>query len=146
MLTWCTESAYRLLADAQQAPQGLPCKFLDFGGMFWAHRQARGIDTQQVETELRALRAAQAIPIAETDDLISAIADLFNVIAPAGTWTGTPTDLKNALAFAGASLSSIGKGRAIANRLREGRRSLELYGIKIADKTQGNNTVFTLTR
>ena len=146
LLSWAVIAASAMLAEATNAPSGLPCRFQGFARLFWARESLRGTP-DNADPALRALRAAQAISVTDGDPLLAAIATHFDQITGSGgTWQGTPAELVHDLDAAGASLPYLGGGKAVARQLREGRRALELVGLTLTESRQGSNTIFFLGR
>lgn len=147
LLSWGVIAASAMLAEATNAPSGLPCRFQGFARLFWARESLRGTP-DNADPALRALRAAQAISVTDGDPLLAAIATYFDQIigSTSGAWQGTPAELVHDLDAAGASLPYLGGGKAVARQLREGRRALGLVGLTLTESRQGNNTVFFLGR
>lgn len=146
LMTWCALKAAELLTYREQAPRGLPLRFVDFARMTWAYFKAQGREGE-AGPALQALRQAQALTIGEADPLIEAVTRCFDAMtSTSGHWQGTPADLVRALKEAGADLPFMGGGKRIARQLREGKATLTLMGIQLAEDNGSGRTAFTLRR
>ena len=140
VLTWITRKAVYLLHKLPDAPT-LPGRFVDYSRIVWA------FDPDNAETALRALRKAQALTVGDADPLIAAIVEYTDaLLGECGRWEGRASALVDALQDLEAGLPWLGKGKAIARRLREGKETLSLFGLSLESKTSGNNTVFILRK
>ncbi len=142
MLVHLAQTASTVLTWLPEAPEHLPARFLDFARVVWAYCKATEAEAEALPT-LQAWRAAQALAVGEADPLLMAIIEK----APALMFNDvTPTDFIKALTAAGADIPWLGGGKAIARRLREIRRSLDLAGWSLTEHQDGERTKFTLLR
>ena len=124
-------------ARMQKAPI-LPGRFVDFGRLAWSLYPDKAHDA------LEALEQAQALTVGDADPLVTAITGYADqLVGKARTWSGTPTKLIDDLRSYGADIPRQG-GKGIANRLRDAKDSLELFGLSLTEKQQGNNAIFKI--
>lgn len=142
MLVHLAQTASTVLTWLDQAPEHLPARFLDFARVVWSYCKATDAEAEAVPT-LKAWRAAQALAVGEADALLMAIIEKAPVTPLVDV---SPKAFVSALTAAGADIPWLGGGKAIARRLRELRRSLELAGWLLKDETRAEHTFFTLTR
>ncbi|NLF02859.1 MAG: hypothetical protein GX601_18000 [Anaerolineales bacterium] len=144
VLSWCAIKAGELLSVRQQAPRGLPLRFVDFARMVWAYMKTQ--DRPELAAgHLQALRRAQALAVGEGDPLTQEIVAHFDRIVAGGhLWRGSASDLVRALKADGADLPFYGGGKAVATQLREAKPTLALFGLSLSEQRSGSNTLFML--
>ncbi len=148
LLSWATLTCDKLMRLRQEAPPGLPLRFVDFSKMVWAYAASLG-DRARGAHVLLALRQAQALTIGQESPLVEAIINyLPEIVGVSGIWQGTATQLIKDLADAGAELPYLGGGRRIATTLRESAATLELVDIRLEEAkwSKGQRTQFVLKR
>jgi hypothetical protein len=140
VLSWAARTAVYLLHELPGAPT-LPGRFVDFSRVVWA------FDPDNAAPALRALQKAQALTVGDADPLIAAIVEHANVLlGEHGRWEGRASALVDALQHLEAGLPWLGRGKAIARRLRESKETLSLFGLSLADRSSGSATLFVLQR
>jgi hypothetical protein len=132
ILSWLARQAAAVLARLDEAPAGLPGRFVDFGRVLWV------LHPKHASTDLGALGTAQLVSVTDEEPLLGA----FLAYVPARGLRGTATDILNSLAFAGADLPFLGGGKAIARRFRELRPRLRRLGIVLTDEQIGGGHTF----
>jgi hypothetical protein len=139
VLTYLVEQAVRLLQRIEHAPK-LPCRFVDFGKVVWAHSK------ETAASDLQALRRAQALTVGDAEPLIRGILECADaLLGTPGRWEGRPSQLTRKLSDLGADIKHM-SGKEAARRLREGRDTLWQFDIRVDERTSGNNTIFMLIR
>lgn len=145
ILSWCTLTASRLLAERHQAPPGLPLRFVDYARMVWAYMRQQG-QPERAARMLLALRQAQSLVVGEADPLVEALVLHFDDLVLGGTWRGSASQLVRDLTEGGADLPYLGGGKKIARQLREAKATLRLMGVQLKEEPHGHGTQFTLWR
>ena len=138
ILSWLASRGWLLRDTAQNAPAGLPLRFQDYAKFVWAYMEIAGQGDATVQT-LKALRKAQALAIAENDPLVEAISEHIGTLVD-DKWTAAK--LVKHLSEQGLELPYLGGGREIARRVREGKRTLGLAGIRVLEEKRQGRSFF----
>lgn len=141
LMTYLALHAWRARHLMNEAPD-LPGRFVSFARLVWAYGRVIGWDAAPV---LRAAIIMQSLTAADSDEMVSALLEHWADISSDNGWSGTPTELVNALEEAGAKLPHYGGGKAIATVLRELKPILRTVGFELGERKQGSNTVFSLS-
>ena len=143
-LTWLALRAVAMLERVENAGRipALPGRFVDFARVVWA------FDSQRARPALEALQQAQALTVGNSDDLLTAIVEHADgLLGESGQWRGKAAELPTKLTSLGADLPYFGGGKLIANKLREGKGTLALFGLSLDwHSTGGGHVYFTLKR
>jgi primase-polymerase (primpol)-like protein len=140
ILTWLAERGARLLLAREQAPRGLPARFLDFAELVWADCLLEGCPDDAAPT-LQGLRRGQAYMVRGAHELLDAI---MATLQEDAFLKGTPTEIVRELEEDGHRLPQFGGGKAIANAFRDLRQTLEALEYRYSESTQGNNTILRI--
>ncbi len=146
LMSWCALTAQSIRAGRHEAPQELKTRAIDFARMFWAYVNQLGQVSRPIDVPeaLRELDRARYHTVDKSSPLVDAIvrhAD--NLLDVDGTWKGSASDLRRALAGFGASVSP----KCDAPNLLEIVQPLELYGLRLEHKHYpSGNYYFTLCR
>ncbi|MCP4540118.1 MAG: hypothetical protein GY832_23520 [Chloroflexi bacterium] len=141
VLTWLTRRAVHLIDRLPHAPT-LPGRFVDFGRVVWVH------SPENAPQALFALQGAQSLMVGDADPLISSIVEHFDALAGGRDyWTGNTQSLTQSLVVQGAKLPFFGSGKVITRMLREGKDTLELFGLSVKiEKPDGRHIEITISK
>jgi len=134
-----------MIRHADEAPEGLPLRFIGFAKLVWGYLKLGGI-SEQAAMMLTALRHTQSVAVGERDPLVDAILAFGEDILAGNEWYGTPAEMVRALTEAGAELPFYGGGKKIARLLREAKDTLDLMGWMLDWGKSGHTTRFKLRR
>ena len=143
VLTWLALRAVAMLERVENAGKipALPGRFVDFGRVVWA------FDNERARAALEALQQAQALTVGNSDDLLTAIVEHADgLLGESGQWRGKAAELPTKLTNLGADLPYFGGGKLIANKLREGKGTLALFGLGLEWQSTGGGHVYFLLK
>lgn len=144
-LAYLAQSAANVLSWRDQAPRGLPARFLDFAALVWGWCRAMDQEAEAVPT-LKAWREAQFLAVGEADPLLAAIMEFGDSVPAPERTNVSPSQLIRNLTKAGANIPFIGGGKAIARNLRELTTSLRLAGWHLEQGRIGEQAFVVLRR
>lgn len=149
LISWYAEAASRLIARKRSSSRGkdgpsLPLRFVDYGLMVWEY--IAEVEGPEAATRaVHVLRQAQRHLQGDADPMATVILTHWETIAPDGLWRGNTNDLLDDLKGSGARVVHLGRGRAVANALRQAKAALALEGVLLhEDVDRQGHVTFTL--
>lgn len=144
LLSWYVETASALLAQRHEAPS-LSLRLVDYGQMVWAY-VTKTADSVTATRAVQSLRLAQYRLQGDMDPLATAILENWPDLAPEGWWQGNTSDLRDDLEELGVNVRVLGRGRAVANAVREAKTTLALEGVRVReDVDRQGHVTFTIS-
>jgi 5S rRNA maturation endonuclease (ribonuclease M5)/energy-coupling factor transporter ATP-binding protein EcfA2 len=140
VLSWLIGRSAQVLLLREQAPLGLPSRFVDAAQLLWADLKLDGIEDRTAAC-LRAMGRAQAVMVQGGNPLLDAIME---ETQEGDILRGTPKQIIDELEHRGHDLPFYGGWKKVGSELRELRGILRNLGYRFAEAEQGNATVFTI--
>ena len=143
---YMAQLAANMLAYREQAPKGLPGRFVDFNRLTYSYFAATGRPALTAPA-LAAWRRAYTLAVGEPDPLLRAI---MAYLPAAGLTRMTSLalirDLADHAQQSGDSIPHLGGGKAVARQLRELRGALTQMGVELTEDRDisSNQALFTL--